>query len=150
MTKKQIIKAIIECIDYDGKIYLIGCGGSASMANHFAAELIGKVKKQRIPLPAISLSSNEAILTAISNDFGFEYVFSRQLEALCTSADLIIGISTSGKSKSIINGMKKAEEYGATIINFPRKGKDVCDVQNKQLKLMHEIVVAVEDYYAHS
>lgn len=126
----------------------MGNGGSATMANHFAAEFVGKYKKNRKPLPAISLASNNAILTAVSNDFGYDKVFYRQVQALGQPGDLLIGISTSGKSNNITLALDYAEHNKLASIDFPRQGTDVGDIQNNQLKMMHDICGIVEDYFA--
>jgi D-sedoheptulose 7-phosphate isomerase len=116
---KQINKAINECINAlknRNKIIIFGNGGSASDAQHFTAELVGKFSKERKGLPAIALTDNSSNLTAIANDFGYEKVFEKQIEALCNENDIAIGISTSGNSKNIILGLKKAKEMKAKTI----------------------------------
>lgn len=107
---------ITESLETGGKILLFGCGGSAADAQHIAAELIGRFKSERVPLPAIALTTNTSVLTAISNDYSFEAVFSRQVEALASPDDIVIGISTSGRSKSVVEGIKKGKEKGAYTI----------------------------------
>lgn len=104
---------IIKSLQVGGKILVFGCGGSAADAQHIAAELIGRFKAERIPLPAIALTTNTSVLTAISNDYSFDVVFARQVEALANENDVVIGISTSGKSRSVIEGIKMAKEKGA-------------------------------------
>ena len=108
----KIIKALKE----GGKVLLFGCGGSAADAQHIAAELIGRFKRERNPLPALALTTNTSILTALSNDYSFDIVFARQVEALATEKDVVIGISTSGKSKSVIEGVKMGKNKGAYTI----------------------------------
>ena len=104
------------------KILICGNGGSAADAQHIAAELTGRYKKNRIALPAIALSVDTSALTAIGNDFGFETVFSRQLEALAKEGDLLIAISTSGNSENVINALKKAKELNCRSISLSGKG----------------------------
>lgn len=147
MNHEQIVKQIIDCFEGGNKLLIFGCGGSATMSNHMAAEFVGKIKTARKALPAISLASNNAILTAIPNDFGFEYVFSRQIEALGQSGDIAIAVSTSGKSQSVRNGCVTARKMGLIVIDFPRRGRNVCLVQEYQLGLMHRICVDVENYF---
>ena len=121
-TIKTIASLAITCLQNKGKIIFMGNGGSAADSQHLAAELIGRFKKNRSALPAIALSTNTSILTAIGNDFGFDLIFSRQIEALTNPNDLVIGISTSGNSKNLIIAIEKAKELGAKTVGF--LGKD--------------------------
>jgi phosphoheptose isomerase len=99
--------AIINCIKSGGKVLICGNGGSAADAQHFAAELVGSfIIKNRKGFPAVALTSDSAVLTSICNDISVEQVFARQAEALGKPGDLIVGITTSGKSKNIINALK--------------------------------------------
>lgn len=107
---------IIKALEDGGKVLLFGCGGSAADAQHIAAELIGRFKRERKPLPALALTTNTSILTALSNDYSFDVVFARQVEALASEKDIVIGISTSGKSKSVIEGVKTGKRKGAYTI----------------------------------
>jgi len=118
---ENIIKAaklIIACYKAKGKVLIFGNGGSAADAQHIAAEFVGRFQKERPGLAAISLNTNTSILTAVSNDYGYEIVFARQVEALGESGDVAIGISTSGKAKNVIMGIKKAREMGLKTICF--------------------------------
>ncbi|MGC8843911.1 MAG: D-sedoheptulose-7-phosphate isomerase [bacterium] len=107
---------VVQSLKEGGKILLFGCGGSSADAQHISAELIGRFKKERSPLPALALTTNTSILTALSNDYSFDIVFARQVEALAAGRDIVIGISTSGKSKSVIEGIKMAKRKGAFTI----------------------------------
>lgn len=113
------------------KIMLCGNGGSASDAQHIAAEIVGRYVKERKSLPAISLSTDTSALTAIGNDYGYENIFSRQIEGLGNKGDLLIAISTSGKSENILRAIDKALSIGITVVGFSgRDGgdmKDICD-----------------------
>ena len=109
---------ISERIESGGKVILMGNGGSAADSQHIAAEFISKLSQDRIPLPAIAITVDTSAITAISNDYGYENVFSRQLLGLCNTKDVVIGISTSGTSPSIIKGLKTAKEIGAYTIGF--------------------------------
>ncbi|MDO8748208.1 MAG: D-sedoheptulose 7-phosphate isomerase [Candidatus Omnitrophota bacterium] len=116
---ENIIKAaklIIACYKAKGKVLIFGNGGSAADAQHIAAEFVGRFQKERPGLAAIALNTNTSILTAVSNDYGYEIVFARQVEALGESGDVAIGISTSGKAKNVIMGIKKAREMGLKTI----------------------------------
>tara|TARA_Y100000389_G_scaffold205107_1_gene263263 strand:- start:4657 stop:5229 length:573 start_codon:yes stop_codon:yes gene_type:complete len=108
----SITDIIQNKIQNDGKILICGNGGSAADSQHIAAELVVKFKKERKPISAIALTTDTSVLTSIGNDFGFEYIFSRQIEALGNKNDFLIAISTSGKSKNIIEALKKSSEMG--------------------------------------
>jgi len=95
-----------------GKILICGNGGSAADAQHFAAELVGRFERERKGLPAIALTTDTSCLTAIANDYGFERVFARQVEALATPEDVLIGISTSGNSENVLQAIKAAKKIG--------------------------------------
>lgn len=113
------------------KVLIFGNGGSAADSQHIAAELVGRFEKERKPLFALALHGNTSSLTAIGNDYGYEYVYSRQVEAFANKGDIAIGISTSGNSKNIIMAMKKAKELGCIVIGMTGNSKssmdEVCD-----------------------
>tara|TARA_B110000014_G_scaffold195841_1_gene144874 strand:- start:3624 stop:4214 length:591 start_codon:yes stop_codon:yes gene_type:complete len=108
--------AIIKCIKKGNKVILFGNGGSAADAQHIAAELIGKFNIKRKSLPAISLTSNSSTITALSNDFSFDTVFSRQCESLVSKGDISFGISTSGNSLNVKKAIITSKKMGATTI----------------------------------
>jgi len=114
------------------KLLIFGNGGSASDAQHVAAEFINRFKKERIPLPAIALTTDTSILTAISNDYSFEEVFSKQVQALCNNGDIVIGISTSGNSPNVIKALMAAKEKGGLTVSFiggkPCKMSEISDI----------------------
>lgn len=104
---------IHQCFQSGGKLLFMGNGGSAADSQHLVAEFVVRYQTQRTPLPAIALTVNTSILTAHSNDFGFATVFTRQIQALCRSEDLVIGISTSGNSANVVDAIATANELGA-------------------------------------
>jgi D-sedoheptulose 7-phosphate isomerase len=108
----------IDCLRNGGKILLFGNGGSAADAQHIAAELVGRFKTDRKGLSAIALTTDTSSLTSISNDFGYKQIFSRQVEALAKKGDVVIGISTSGKSDNVINALKLATKLNCHTIGF--------------------------------
>jgi D-sedoheptulose 7-phosphate isomerase len=114
------------------KILIFGNGGSAADAQHIAAELTGRYKKERRGLPAIALTTDTSALTAIGNDYGYSRIFDRQVEALANTGDLLIGISTSGNSENVLHALKLGRELGCKTIGFSgRDGgamNDVCDI----------------------
>jgi D-sedoheptulose 7-phosphate isomerase len=117
----QIVQAadlMMRCIEECGKIMFAGNGGSAADAQHLAAELVNRFRKERKPLAGLSLSTDTSILTAIGNDYSFEQVFSKQVEALGRKGDILFGISTSGDSSNIIRAIISARELGITTIGL--------------------------------
>src|SRR4051794_35562268 len=95
------------------KVLWCGNGGSAADSQHLAAELMGRFRRERNAFPSIALTTDTSILTAVGNDYGFEKVFQRQVEALCTKGDVVVGISTSGSSKNVYAALETAREMGA-------------------------------------
>lgn len=112
------ISLIKEAIINDSNIFLCGNGGSAADCQHFAAELVGRFKKDRRPYKAFALTTDSSLLTCISNDFSFENIFSRQLNAFGKKNDLLISISTSGESKNVINAIDEANNLGMHTLSF--------------------------------
>jgi len=109
-------RAIIDSLKDGGKLIVFGNGGSAADSQHIAAELVGRFKMERKALPAIALTTNTSTLTAIANDYGYDVVFSRQIEALGKKGDVALGISTSGNSKNVIEAFKTAKALGMKTI----------------------------------
>ncbi|NPA27938.1 MAG: D-sedoheptulose 7-phosphate isomerase [Epsilonproteobacteria bacterium] len=119
---KEAAGLCIEALKSGKKILICGNGGSAADAQHIAAELSGRFKKERKALSAVALTTDTSALTAIGNDYGFEFIFSRQVEALAQENDILIAISTSGNSKNVINAIESAKKIGAKVITL--SGKD--------------------------
>ena len=115
---EDMVNLIILAYKAGGKVVLLGNGGSAADAQHIAGGLVGQFKLKRQALPAIALTTNTSILTAVANDYGYEAVFSRQVEALVKENDVVIGISTSGNSPNIIEAIKAAKTKGAKTIGL--------------------------------
>ena len=112
----EISSLILGSLEKGGKVIFFGNGGSAADAQHLAAEFVGRFKKERPGLPAISLTTNTSILTALANDYGYEIIFARQIEALAKKEDVALGISTSGKAKNVVAGLKQAKKMGLKTI----------------------------------
>lgn len=123
---------IVNTLKNGNKIMICGNGGSAADSQHFAAELVGRYKKNRIAIPCIALTTDTSILTAVGNDFGFDYVFSRQVEALALSNDLLIAISTSGNSINVINAINTAKNKNCKILGLSGCNggsmRAICDI----------------------
>jgi len=111
-------KLLIKTLENGGKILIFGNGGSAADAQHFAAELVGHFIRERRPLPAVALTSNTSVMTSISNDEGFDHVFSRQVKALANPGDAVIGLSTSGTSPNVVLAAAVAAEIGLKVIGL--------------------------------
>ncbi len=108
----SLAAAIRSALEKGNKVLLFGNGGSAADAQHIAAEWVGRFQRERRPLPALALTTNTSILTAIGNDYGYEQIFDRQLRALGKQGDVAIGISTSGNAPNVLRGMTAAREGG--------------------------------------
>lgn len=109
---------LIKAVSAGNKILILGNGGSAADAQHFAAELVGRFRRERKAVPAIALTTDTSALTAIGNDYGFDSVFSRQVEALAQAGDVVIGLSTSGNSPNVLKAMQTARGAGCTTIGL--------------------------------
>jgi D-sedoheptulose 7-phosphate isomerase len=129
---KEVANLVANALKNGNKVFLFGNGGSAADAQHIAAELTGRYKSERKALPAIALTTDTSALTAISNDYGYDSVFARQLEAFANSGDIAIGISTSGNSSNVINALKLAKDKGCICIGLSGKDggemNELCDI----------------------
>jgi D-sedoheptulose 7-phosphate isomerase len=157
----NIANVIIDAYKKGKKVVLFGNGGSAADAQHIAAELVGKYKLARDPLFALALSTNTSILTACGNDYGYETVFLKQVQAVVEEGDIVIGISTSGTSKNVLRAIEAAKEKGAVTIGFTGEGTaglgdsvDIClavpssdtpRIQESHITAGHIICFLVED-----
>ena len=159
----QAAVAIVEAIKQGHKILIFGNGGSAADAQHFAAELTGRYKRERRGLPAIALTTDTSAITAIGNDYGYDKVFSRQVEALASKGDVLVGISTSGHSQNVILALERGQSLGCTTIGLTGKDggkiKDISDisinvattntprVQEGHITIIHTICEWVEEAF---
>lgn len=115
---EQAGRLLVQCIEAGGCIFTCGNGGSAADAQHAAAELVGRFRRQRKGLPAVALTTDTSILTSVGNDYGFEEVFSRQVEALVKKGDILWAFSTSGTSPNILKAAQTAKDKGAAVLAF--------------------------------
>lgn len=152
-------KTIQKTFFVGSKVLFCGNGGSASDCNHLACEFISKFQKERKSLPAISLCSNNSTITAISNDYSFEDVFSRQIKGLGQKGDILVAISTSGKSKNIIKAIEQAKKQGLTVIFLTGEKKTnlnidieintpscvTCEIQEMHITIGHKICEIIEE-----
>jgi D-sedoheptulose 7-phosphate isomerase len=129
----DIVARLASCFEQSGKLLICGNGGSAADAQHFAAEFMNRFRIDRQPWPAIALSTDTSVLTSIANDAAYNDVFSRQVQALGRSGDVLIGLSTSGRSANVLAALRAAREHGIVTIGFtgeagsePMAG--ICDI----------------------
>lgn len=129
---EQFSERVDSCLEAGGKVFWMGNGGSAADSQHLAAELVGRFLLERKGLASLALTTDTSILTAVGNDYGFETIFSRQLEGLCQSGDVVVGISTSGNSPNVCEGFKTAKALGAYTVAMTGqnggKAKDLADL----------------------
>ena len=145
---QTIIKKIINCFDKNGKLIFCGNGGSASDSQHLAAEFIGRYKLDRKPLPAIALNTDTSVLTALSNDLGYAKVFERQIEALANENDILFAISTSGKSKNVINAVNAAKRLKVFTICFTgAKNNKLSDLTDISINVPAEQVNHIQEMH---
>jgi len=157
----KIVNSIADALGRGGKLLVFGNGGSAADAQHIAGELVGRFELERSALPAIALTTDSSVLTSISNDYSFNEIFSRQIEALGTQKDIALGISTSGNSENVLAGIRKAKNMKLTTIGFSggkggelSKIADLCftassssapRVQETHITVIHIICKLVEE-----
>lgn len=158
---EKIALVMAEAMRAGRKVLLCGNGGSAADSQHIAAEFIGRFKRERRSLPAVALTTDTSILTALGNDYSYEQVFSRQVEGLGERGDVLIGLSTSGNSKNVLEAVKAAKAKGIAAVGFTgaRGGalKDLADlcfhaqsnetphIQEVHITALHAISEVVED-----
>lgn len=163
---EKTAQALIRAFRGENRVFFCGNGGSAADSQHIAAEFIGRFQKERRALPAIALTTDSSILTCLSNDYNFDIVFSRQVEALGHPGDVIVGISTSGKSPNVLKAFDKARELGMTTVAFTGNdggpmaraadiavvvpSKVTARIQEAHIALFHAVCEVVEDALAGS
>jgi D-sedoheptulose 7-phosphate isomerase len=156
----QAATHVVACYQKGGRLYIAGNGGSAADAQHLAAEFVSKLARDRNPLPAEALTTDSSILTAIGNDYGFEKVFSRQLQGKLQANDVFLGITTSGQSPNILRALEVCREKGIKTIVFTGRdggktealadyclivpGKMTSTIQELHILLAHSLCEAVE------
>jgi len=159
-TLARIAAAMAEAFRNRRKVVLFGNGGSAADAQHVAAELVNRFLMERRALPALALTTDTSILTAMANDLGFDCVFARQVEALVQPGDVVVGLSTSGNSENVLQGLRAARECGATTVGLTgrdggrlKEAADICfcapsdntpRIQEVHITVLHAICEVVE------
>jgi D-sedoheptulose 7-phosphate isomerase len=128
------------------KVLWCGNGGSAADSQHLAAELMGRFRRERCAFPSIALTTDTSILTAVGNDYGYERVFQRQVEALCTKGDVLVGISTSGSSKNVCAALQTARQIGAFTVAFTGQGGgEIAAVADVALRISSKDTARIQE-----
>ncbi len=160
----EVAQALGECIRKGGKLLILGNGGSAADAQHMAAEMVGRMMIERRPLPALALTTDTSNLTAIGNDYGYDVVFVKQVEALAKPGDLILAISTSGNSKNVVLAVEKAKQLGCKVVSLTggtggklkalsdvslnvSEGKNSSRIQETHIFAIHSIVDLLDRFF---
>ena len=137
---------VVECLRRGGKICFFGNGGSAADAQHFAAEFVVRFVENRKGLPSMALTTDTSIITACANDFGYEAIYARQIEALCDKKDIAVGISTSGNSGNVIRGLEFAKSLGIKTFAFTGQSGGKCgDIADCLLAVPSNITARVQE-----
>ena len=140
--------AVIEAHDNGGKVLAFGNGGSAADAQHFAAELVGRFERQRAGMAALALTTDTCTLTSVANDYGFERIFARQIEALGRPGDVALAISTSGSSPNVIEGLREAAARGLrTIALTGRSGGTLGAMADIHINVPHDTTCRVQEVH---
>jgi D-sedoheptulose 7-phosphate isomerase len=143
---KDIADLMIESLKKNGKVILFGNGGSAADSQHIAAEFVGRFKKDRSALAAIALTTNTSIITSLANDYGYEVVFAKQIEALGQKNDIAVGISTSGKAKNVALGIKQAKKMGIrTVALVGGDGGELAKLADTSLVVPSSVTARVQE-----
>ncbi len=142
----RAVEVIGEALANGQALLVFGNGGSAADAQHFAAEFVGRFARDRRAVPALALTTDTSALTAIANDYGFERVFARQIEAFGAPGDVAVAISTSGTSPNVVEGLKMAAERGMTTVALTgRDGGEVGALADIHLNVPHEVTARVQE-----
>jgi D-sedoheptulose 7-phosphate isomerase len=137
---------MVETLGKGGQILFMGNGGSAADCQHLAAELVGRFVRERRGLPAIALTTDTSILTAIANDYSFEAIFARQVDALCQQSDVVVCISTSGNSRNVVCGAQHAKGIGATVVALTgANGGELKGLANIAITVPSRVVARIQE-----
>jgi D-sedoheptulose 7-phosphate isomerase len=143
-----VADAIVTSLKQGGAVLVFGNGGSAADAQHFAAELVGRYEKERKAWPAVALTTDTSALTAIGNDYGFDRVFARQLEALGKKGDVAIGISTSGNSPNVLRALESANDHGLVTVALTGQGGKAGTIAAHHLAVNEQRTARVQEVHA--
>jgi D-sedoheptulose 7-phosphate isomerase len=145
---ERVVGTMHECLRTGGKILACGNGGSATDAQHLVAELVGRFREERRALPAIALTADSAILTAVGNDYGYERVFARQVEALGQAGDVLLAYSTSGNSPNVVQAAQTARRLGCVVVAFTgARGGELAGHADVLVKAPSNTVARVQEVH---
>lgn len=140
-------RTLALCLAKGGKILFCGNGGSAADAQHLAAEFVNRFQLERPPLPAMALTTDSSILTAIGNDYGFDQVFAKQVQALGNPGDVLVGISTSGNSPNVVAAMRLAKEKGMTTVGMTGKNGEIVQFSDLAILVPHSVTAFIQEIH---
>ena len=145
---EEAVNAIVKCLKNENKIIVFGNGGSAADAQHISSELIGRFQKDRQSLPAIALTTDSSTITSIANDYSYDVVFSRQCESLVSKGDVVIGISTSGNSTNVKNGITSSKKKDAMTIGLlGSDGGDIKDLVDISIQVSSKNTARIQEVH---
>ena len=161
MNKIDLSNKLIACLKSGGKILVCGNGGSAAQALHFSGELLGRFEKERPSLPCICLNADQAVLTAVGNDYGYKHVFSRQVSGLGVNGDVLLLLTTSGRSENLAHAAAMAKTKGVisialsgrdggtlwTDFQYLATGKTTAEIQESHLSILHDVCRLIDAEY---
>lgn len=147
---RTVYTELKEAFDRGHTVYVAGNGGSATQAQHLSDEMLGRYKSNRRPYPVVALTADSAALTCIANDFGYEFVFSRQLEALGKEGDVFIGLSTSGNSPNILKAAELAKDLGMVVIGFTAAKGKLRDMADHVIESPAESTARIQELHLHA
>lgn len=143
-----VAKVIVDALKNGKKVVLFGNGGSASDSQHIAAELSGRFLKERKGLAGLALTTDTSVITAVGNDYGFERIFERQIEALCSKGDVLIGISTSGNSCNVIRGLEKGKELDCVTVGLTgNNGGEIKKISHYTINIGSTITARIQEMH---
>ena len=145
---EKVAGVIAEALQAGRTVFAFGNGGSAADAQHFVAELVGRYQKDRRGLRAIALTTDTSVLTAVGNDYGFEQVFARQVEALVNRGDIAIGISTSGASPNVLRALETANKHGAVSIALTGRGGEAAKIARHHIAVDEGDTARIQEVHA--
>ncbi|KUG27670.1 phosphoheptose isomerase 1 [hydrocarbon metagenome] len=143
----RVGRTMAVCLARGGKILLCGNGGSAADAQHLAAEFVNRFQIERPPLPALALTTDTSALTAIGNDYGFERIFAKQVQALGMRGDVLVGISTSGSSPNVLEAMRVARDKGMVTVGLAGQNGDIVPLSDFALLVPHTTTALIQEIH---
>ncbi len=144
----QISQKVSECFKNGGKIIFFGNGGSAADAQHIAAEFVGRFERERQSLPAMALHTNTSAVTAIANDYSFDMIYERQVEAFARKGDVVFGISTSGNSSNVMKGLERAKKIGCITVSMTgKKGGKISQLSDYAVRVNSDRTPIIQEVH---